>query len=373
MRHWLAADRRELEEFVTGAGQPKFRAKQVWDWLHAKRVDGFAAMGNVPAALRAALAAEGVVRGFEEMERRDAADGLTSKWLWRAGSGEDLLESVLIIEKHLSRRTVCVSCMVGCPLNCGFCATGKHGFTRNLTRGEIIEQVYRIDAWSRSLGEGMGVSHIVFMGMGEPLLNFEAVMGAAGVFCDAGGMGLSGRHVTISTAGVPEGVRRLARSGVNYRLAVSLHASNQATRQRIMPCAERWPLNELFPALAEFAETSSRDITFEYCLIDAVNSGPAEARELVELLKPIRCKVNLIPMNPVPGVGFRPPPASAIRRFQEILETAGISAPVRMEKGAEIGAACGQLRAEKNGSKPSRPDLGEQASGRISKRGSSGQ
>ena len=346
MRHWLAESIDELAAFAAETGQPKFRAKQLHDWLHAKRVAGFDEMSNLPAAFRAALAEKGRLRTLRELERKDAADKLTSKWLWQAPD-EGLVESVLIIEKQLSRRTVCVSSMIGCPLACAFCATGSRGFERNLSTGEIIEQVYAIDAFSQSLGENMAVSHVVFMGMGEPLLNFDNVMAAARAFCNPGGMGLSGRHLTISTAGVPEGIRKLAESGVNYRLAVSLHASNQKTRERLMPCAKTWQLPELFAALEQFAASSSRDITFEYCLIDNINSSRADARELVQLLKPIRCKINLIPMNPVPGAPFAAPSAGTIRAFQETLETAGISAPVRMEKGAEIGAACGQLRADR--------------------------
>lgn len=337
MRHWLAAPPAELAAFVKESAQPAFRAKQLRDWLHAKRAGTFGEMSNLPARFRAALAEAGKLRTLRELDRRDAADGLTSKWLREAEDG-GLVESVLIVEKQLRRRTVCVSSMIGCPLACAFCATGAGGFQRNLSAGEIIEQVYAID----------GVSHVVFMGMGEPLLNFDNVLLAADAFRDADGMALSGRHITISTAGVPDGIRRLAESGANYRLAVSLHASNQETREKIMPCAKTWKLPELFAALEVFAASSSRDITFEYCLIDGVNSTRAHARELVALLSSFRCKVNLIPMNPVPGAPFVAPPAAAIRAFQETLEGAGISAPVRMEKGAEIGAACGQLRANRN-------------------------
>ncbi len=346
MRHWLAASSEELAAFAAEAGQPAFRAKQLRDWLHAKRVDGFAAMSNLPPAFRESLAEHGRLRALRELGRKDAADKLTSKWLWEAADG-GLIESVLIIEKQLSRRTVCVSSMIGCPLACAFCATGAGGFERNVSAGEIIEQVYAIDAHARTRGGGAGVSHVVFMGMGEPLLNFDNVLAALNTLRDPAGMGLSGRHLTLSTAGVPDGIRALADSGVNCRLAVSLHAANQKTRERLMPCAKTWPLTALFPALELFAAGSSRDITFEYCLIDSVNASRADARELVALLRPFRCKVNLIPLNPVPGVSFSAPPAAAVRAFQEALEAAGISAPVRMEKGAEIGAACGQLRAGK--------------------------
>ena len=360
MRHWLGETREETAAFMAENGQPAYRAKQFRDWLHGRRVDSFDAMKNLPAALRGLLAREGAIRVMEERDRRDAPDGLTSKWLFSApepdGGDPGLVESVLIIEKQRSRRTVCASCMIGCPLDCAFCATGRHGYARNLSAGEIIEQVYRIDAWTRGRESGAGVSHVVFMGMGEPLLNPGAVVRAAAAFADPGGLGLSGRHITISTAGVPDGIRRLADLGVNYRLAVSLHAPNQAIREQIMPAARRWPLDQLFPALERFAATASRDITFEYCLIDGLNASPAHAKELARLLAGFRCKVNLIPMNPVPGVNFKPPPAAAIRRFQETLEAVGLPATVRMEKGAEIGAACGQLRAERNAKNRAKPE-----------------
>ncbi len=351
MRHWLAASIGELAAFAAEAGQPAFRAKQLHDWLHAQRADRFAAMSNLPAAFREALAAEGRLRVLRERERRDTADGLTSKWLWEAEDG-GLVESVLIVEKRRSRRTVCVSSMIGCPLACAFCATGAGGFERNLSAGEIIEQVYAVDARARGAERSGGVSHVVFMGMGEPLLNLDNALQAANAFRDPGGMGLSGRHVTFSTAGVPDGIRALAASGVNCRLAVSLHASSQETRQRLMPCAKTWPLPELFAALEVFAAASSRDITFEYCLVDGVNASRADARELVRLIAPFRCKINLIPMNPVPGAPFAAPSPSAVRAFQETLESAGLCAPLRTEKGASIGAACGQLRARGEKSRP---------------------
>ncbi len=353
MRHWLAASPDDLAAFAREQGQPKFRARQIREWLHAQRVGSAGEMTSLPPSLRDALASAGSIRALQKRDCKTAADGLTAKWLWEAEDG-GFVESVLIVEKRRSRRTVCVSSMIGCPLGCAFCATGAGGFERNLSAGEIIEQVYAIDAHCRAIGRederaGAGVSHVVFMGMGEPLLNFDNVLAAAAAFRDAEGMGLSGRHVTISTAGVPDRVRELAASGTNHRLAVSLHAPNQTVRERLMPCAKQWPLPALFAALEVFAEGSSRDLTFEYCLIDGVNASRADARELVRLLAPFRCKVNLIPMNPVPGASFAAPPAPAVRAFQETLEAAGISAPVRMEKGAEIGAACGQLRAERAG------------------------
>ncbi len=377
-RHWLGQPVSAITAWMREAGEPAFRAKQFFGWLHTSRVDSFDAMKNLPAALRSRLAADGVIRAFVERDHRVAADELTEKWLLEAdpsadgairadapdatapspdrdaghdncpGRTRELVECVLIIEKRRTRRTACLSSMIGCPLNCAFCATGRLGFVRNLTAGEIVEQAYIIDARLRARGE-KGLSHIVYMGMGEPLLNLDAVLASAAILHDPAGLGLSGRHLTISTVGIPDGIRRLADSGMVHRLAVSLHAPNQKVREQILPAAKRWPLSELLPALEAYAESAARDITFEYALIDGVNSSPGDARELAALLAPFRGLVNLIPLNPVPGVPLRPPSAAAVRRFQEVLENAGQAATVRMEKGAEIGAACGQLRAEATG------------------------
>lgn len=341
MRHWLEMTAEEAAALLAEWKQPRFRAKQVHGWLHGKRVADFDAMANIPAQLRKRLRDAAPLRRLRELERRDAADGLTSKWLF-APPDDVAIETVLIVERRHSRRTVCVSSMAGCPLGCVFCATGRHGYVRNLTAGEIIEQVYRVDEFCR--GE---VSHVVFMGMGEPLLNLDAVLVAAGTFAMPEGMGLSGRHLTISTVGVPEGIRRLAAAKVNYRLALSLHAPNQKTREKLLPAAKRWPFDELLPALEEFARSASRDITFEYCLIDGVNASEKNARELAQLASKFRAKINLIPLNPVAGFDAAPPSAGAVRAFRDILEKRGISATIRVEKGREIGAACGQLRAER--------------------------
>ena len=356
MRHWLEAGAEELAAFMAENGQPAYRAAQFAEWLHKRRADDFADLKNLPRELREGLAGAGRLRLLNELERRAAPDGLTSKWLFAAAGGAPA-ESVLIIEKRLRRRTVCVSAMAGCPLGCVFCATGSKGFFRSLAAGEIIEQVYRADAFLRRAGGGAGVSHVVFMGMGEPLLNLDAVLAAAAAFTNPGGMGLSGRRLTISTVGVPEGIRRLAAAGANYRLALSLHAPDQKLREKLIPAARRWPLDEVLSALDKFSEAFSRDLTYEYCLIDGINSAPGQARGLARLLSGRKAKVNLIPLNRFPGLKLRPPPAGAVWRFQAILEKAGIAATVRMEKGAEIGAACGQLRAER-GEESGLPETG---------------
>lgn len=353
MQYWLELGRDQLAAFMAQHNQPRYRSGQIWDWLHTHRVDSYEAMKNIPAELRRLLAEHGHICSLEELECRRTEDGLTAKWLFSAGSAESnreetLVESVLIVEKEHRRRTVCVSSMAGCPLGCLFCATGQLGFVRNLNAAEIIEQVYRVDQACREQ-QGENVSHIVFMGMGEPLLNLDAVLAAAHVFTDPKGLGLSGRHITISTTGLPDQIRQLAGLGLNYRLALSLHAPNQKLREQIMPIARKCPLDDLFDALRKFAATTSRDITFEYCLIDKFNGSQKEARELVSLLSGFRAKVNLIPYNPVAGFDGKTPSADTVARFRDILENAGVAATIRVEKGREIGAACGQLRAERKG------------------------
>jgi 23S rRNA (adenine2503-C2)-methyltransferase len=347
-----------MAEFFQTAGEPEYRQRQFFAWLHARRVADFREMLDLPATLREKLAAAGHLRVLTEKVLRRSADGLTSKWLYHTPAtpsvGVSPVESVLIVEQGRRRRTVCVSSMAGCPLGCVFCATGGLGFRRDLTAGEMLEQVYRADCHARE-NQGEGVSHVVFMGMGEPLLNLEAVLAAADRLGDPQGLGLSGRRLTLSTVGYPEGIRRLAEARRNWRLAVSLHAPRQELREKLVPAARRWPLVELFQALSYYRQASSHAITFEYCLVDRVNAGVGEARELVHLLQGCPARVNLIPLNPVDGFSGRPPPPPVVRRFQNILREAGIPATVRMEKGGDINAACGQLGGEFLAPTPDKP------------------
>ena len=346
MIHWLGERKESIAAFMAQNGQPPFRASQLWNWLHGKRAGSFADMKNLPLPLRALLAKSGTTRRLEESGCWATEDGLTSKWLFAAGSGggQDAIESVLIVERRRARRTACVSCMAGCPLGCAFCASGRGGFSRNLDAGEIIEQAYRLDGFSRERRAGESVTHVVFMGMGEPLLNLDAVLDAADAIADPSGMGLSGRHITISTVGIPEGIRRLIDLGVKYRLALSLHAPNQALRERLVPAAKRWPLEELMPVAREFAAAAPRGVTFEYTLVDGVNASVREAKELAGLLRGIPGKVNLIPVNPVSGFMGTPPPSERVLVFRNILEQRGVRATIRVEKGRGIAAACGQLK-----------------------------
>ncbi len=364
-RALLDLDRSAVREAVAALHEKPFRVDQLWQWLHEKRAGSFEEMTNLSKDLRSRLAASYAARTLQELDHRISSDGLTEKWLFAAppvternaahddasaethravaSGAQHLVETVLIRERRRTRATVCLSVMVGCPLGCVFCATGQAGFVRNLSTGEMLEQVYRVDARLRACGEA-GVTHAVFMGMGEPLVNLDAVVAAAGRLTAADGLDLAGRHVTVSTVGVPAGIDRLARSDLRIRLAVSLHAPNQALRETLVPAARRWPLPELMAAVRRFAKGAGRPVTFEYCLIDRVNASRAHAEALAHLLAGLPCKVNLIPLNPVAGYEGRPAGRRTVDAFQTVLERAGLTATVRTEKGQDIHAACGQLR-----------------------------
>lgn len=378
----LSLDKEFLEGALPAQGWPKFRAKQLWAWLHGRRSTSFDAMSDLPENLRDDLKNHFVLRSLEEKKHEISSDGFTEKWLFETPLDEDQapafavnpehtlfekrslggrrsgqIETVLIREKRLRRQTVCVSCSVGCPIGCVFCATGNMGYERNLSRGAIVEQVYRVDETARETpgAEGVdggqhprGITNIVFMGMGEPLLNYEEVVGAAKILTDQNGFGIGGRHITISTVGVPAGIRRLAREKNNFRLAVSLHAPDQELRRQLVPTAGKWPLDDLLDALKEFTAGTSRDITIEYTLIKDINDQPDHAHRLAELLLGLPCKINAIPLNPNEHYPEKPPERHVVTRFQDILMKAGIICTVRAEKGRDIAAACGQLSVHRN-------------------------
>lgn len=346
MKSILGLDLPELTEEILRFGDKKFRAAQIWQWLHQKRVQEFGGMTNISRQLQTQLESEYSLYNLEEVEHKISADKLTEKWLFSSAGASTMIESVLIREIRGSRRTVCVSCMSGCPVGCVFCATGQGGFDRNLTCAEILEQIYIIDRHCREV-DNKGISNIVFMGMGEPLLNLDNVLKACGILQHEQGLNIGGRKITISTAGVVSGIYRMIELGCNYRLALSLHAPEQKLREKLIPIAAKWRLPELMKALRDFSRTASRNITIEYCLIDRVNSSKKQARELVELLKGLDCKINLIPLNPTDDCEYAAPSADSVRAFQRTLESHGMNVLLREEKGQDIAAACGQLRAER--------------------------
>jgi 23S rRNA (adenine2503-C2)-methyltransferase len=292
-------------------------------------------MTELPGGLRARLDAE-LPSALEPARESVSANGSTVKWLWRLGDGA-LVETVLM--HYPDRATVCVSSQAGCAMACSFCATGQGGFERNLSTGEIVEQV----AVAVDRARPRRLSNVVLMGMGEPMANYERVWPAVERMHDD--MGLSARHITISTVGIIPGIRRLAAEALPVNLAVSLHAANDALRDRLVPINRRYPLAELADACRAYLAAKGRRLSFEWALIAGVNDGPSDAIELATYARPLGAHVNLIPLNPTPGYATPGTPAIGVRAFRDRLRASGVNATVRQNRGTDIDAACGQLRA----------------------------
>lgn len=320
---------------------PRYRARQLVDGLYG-RLGELEDLGELPRALRDELAGDATFApALEEASASSADSGETQKWLFRLHDGA-LVETVLMHHPHHS--TVCVSSQAGCAMACSFCATGHGGFERQLTTGEIVEQVVRGARAARAGGRRL--DHVVLMGMGEPLANYTAVLPA--VRRMVGPLGLAQRHVTISTVGVVPGIRRLAREGLQVNLAVSLHAGNDALRDELVPLNKRYPLGALLEACRDYVTATRRRLSFEWALIDGVNDGANDAKELAALAQaiPLPAHVNLIPLNPTVGGsarGLAGSPSARVRAFRDALQGHGVNATVRRTRGRDIDAACGQL------------------------------
>ncbi len=334
----LDFDRQGLEAYFAAAGHRPFRARQVMKWAYQRGCLDFSAMTDLAKSLRAWLEGNAHFALPTAASRQEAEDGVV-KWAMRVGNG-DCVETVLIPER--GRYTLCVSSQVGCMLDCAFCATGKQGFNGNLSTAEIIGQVWLANQVLRQRGER--VTNVVLMGMGEPLLNFRAVLRAVNLMTDDLAFGISKRRVTISTAGVAPAIHRLAAVS-DVSLAVSLHASTDALRDELVPLNRKYPLAELLAACRHYLSGLGwrRALTMEYTLLKGVNDSLAQARQLADLLVGLRCKINLIPFNPFPGADFQRPAPEAVRAFQTILLNAGYAAMLRTTRGDAIDAACGQL------------------------------
>ena len=337
-------DLRQMREFFTSIGEKPFRAEQILKWVYHQGVVDFSQMTNLGLALRQKLAEIAIIQPPEILREQVSTDG-TIKWLMGSGGG-NAIETVYIPEPK--RGTLCISSQVGCALNCTFCSTGAQGFNRNLSAGEIIGQVWQA---AQRLGHdrnGQGISerkitNVVLMGMGEPLLNFDAVLPAMSLMREDLGFGLAAKRVTLSTAGMVPGIDKL-RDSIDVALAVSLHAPNDALRETLVPLNRKYPISELMAACARYvSEKHKRSVTFEYTLMDGINDHPEHARQLVKLLRRVPSKLNLIPFNPFPGTSYRCSPESRIRTFQEIVMSGGLIATVRKTRGDDIDAACGQL------------------------------
>ena len=334
-----------LPDLLQEQGQPRFRAKQIRKWVLQKRAVDFEAMTDLPQALRRRLAESFQVLPVEISRHQQSSDG-TEKLLVELPDGHHV-ECVLL--RDGIRRTICVSSQVGCAMGCVFCASGLDGVERNLTQGEIVGQMLLLQ---RLLPEDERLSHIVMMGMGEPLANLNQVLAALEIACDAEGLGISPRRITISTVGLPPAIDRLAKLNSRFNLAISLHAPNDELRNRLVPVNHRVGISDLMAAADRYFEVSGRRLTFEYVLLANLNDSPEHAHQLAGLLKG-RCQLlNVIPYNPVEGLPYQTPSPRAITEFREILMAAGIEIRFRQRKGDGINAACGQLRRiETSGSK----------------------
>lgn len=346
----LDFDLEGLTAFCEQLGEKRFRAVQLFRWIHQKGASRFDEMSDLAKSLREKLPSVCHIAALPVLSRQDSADG-TIKWLFDVGDG-NAVETVFIPEDD--RGTLCVSSQAGCAVGCRFCSTGHQGFARNLTTAEILAQLWHAEHFLRQhLGSTERVvTNVVMMGMGEPLQNYGALIPALRVMLDDHGYGLSRRRVTVSTSGVVPMIERLA-NDCPVALAVSLHAPDDALRDVLVPINRKYPLAELLQACRHYLPSAPRDfITFEYCMLDGVNDTPAHAAQLLELVRPrggaagVPCKFNLIPFNPFPDSGLKCSPKAAVLAFAKVLNDAGIVTTIRKTRGDDIDAACGQLAGD---------------------------
>ncbi|MDA0836088.1 MAG: 23S rRNA (adenine(2503)-C(2))-methyltransferase RlmN [Planctomycetota bacterium] len=337
--------RDELVQWCGDRGEPAYRAEQIRKWMFAKRANSFDEMNDLPKSLRTALT-EHFDLFTAKLVRHLVAKDRTEKLLLELGDGE-VVECVLMREDD--RRTICISTQVGCAMGCIFCASGMEGLKRNLSTGEILEQVLRLD---RLLPSEERITNMVVMGIGEPLANLGALVPTLAVMTDKQGLGLGARRITVSTVGLPEKIREFARLGHQYHLAISLHAPNDELRNRLVPVNHRIGVNAIMAAADDYFSVTGRRVTYEYVLLSQLNDGPEQARELADLLKGRRAHVNLIPMNPVKELDLDEPVQPRTMEFRRILEEFGVAVTIRKRKGADIDAACGQLRLEHEHDRP---------------------
>lgn len=325
-------------------GEPRYRLDQVWDGLYAQLADP-ADITNLPKGLRERLDAELPV-ALAPAEESVSDDGDTVKWLWQLHDGA-AVETVLM--HYPDRATVCVSSQAGCAMGCSFCATGQAGFERQMSVGEIVEQVVVAARAARP----RRLSNVVFMGMGEPLANYDATWAA--VERIHGALGLSARHITVSTVGVVPGIERITGESLPVNLAVSLHAANDQLRDELVPLNRTYPLERLLAACADYVDATHRRLSFEWAMIDGVNDRPIDVSQLADAARTVRAHVNLIPLNPTPGYAVRGSPPERVRAFRDELQAVGVNATVRQNRGTSIDAACGQLRANHEATPVDRP------------------
>ena len=336
-RELFGASLAELRQVIENTGEQPFRAKQLFHSLYAEHRWKFAEMTNLPLGLRARLAAEAQLTPPQIKSQYRSSDG-TVRYIMAVANGHSV-ETVFMPEAR--RQTICISTQAGCPLDCGFCLTATLGLLRNLSTGEIVGQVLVTLEGNRAQLKPQ--TNVVLMGMGEPMLNYENVMAAVRILADANGVSVPLRKITLSTAGVVPGIRRLAEEPIRPKLAISLNATTDEVRTHLMPLNKKWPIAELLAACREYPLRPWERLTFEYVLLKEINDTPEDARRLVRLLSNLRAKVNLIPWNPAPELPFEAPGEDRILAFQEILTGKNIPTFIRRSRGQDIMAACGQL------------------------------
>lgn len=333
----------ELQSLCKAIGQPAFRAQQLWQWVQVQGATRWEQMGNLPKALKDALAATHTPEPAKILKESGESGG-TRKWLVGLDDGERV-ETVLIPARDWT--TVCLSTQVGCKMGCAFCASGKCGFARNLSAGEIVAQFQLVAA-----ALGQRPDNVVYMGMGEPFDNYDEVLKSVRLLNHPDGLNVGARRITLSTSGVIPGIRRLAEEGLQVELSVSLHAPNSELRRKLMPIENKYPLSELLAACVDYTAKTKRFVTFEYTLIRGVNDSVRAAEELAGHLRRFSCRVNLIPLSPVEEFAGEAPPRAAIETFQRTLENRGVSVTLRDSKGKGVDAACGQLRRRTDAQRP---------------------
>lgn len=339
----------ELEDYIESLNEPRFRARQIYKWIYQKQTSSFYEMSDIPRELRQRLDETAVIAIPRVLKQRVSADG-TRKFLLEL-EDRKRIESVVIPQpEERNRYTLCLSTQVGCAMGCAFCATGLSGFKRNLEAYEIAGQFLgsqkELSRRLRSNEENI-ISSVVYMGMGEPFLNYDAVLESIRILNAPRGINLGQRHITISTSGEVRGIERLARENLQVTLAVSLHAANNELRNYLVPMNRKYPLERLIPAVEEFISLTNRRVTFEYIMLDDVNISRRDADQLVMMIKPLLANVNLIPYNEVETLSFKKPPGSKSWQFYNWLVRGGLNVTIREERGGDIEAACGQLCLKK--------------------------
>lgn len=352
----------ELTQFIKELGQPAYRARQVWEWIYQRYAGDFEQISNLPQALRAQLAQRATLRVLTPVVEQVSLAGDTLKILFQLHDGQTIEAVLMLYDK---RRTLCISSQAGCAMGCTFCATAQGGLARNLTAGEIVAQVLYFARYLATPGalplteveRPSTVTNIVLMGMGEPMHNYKNVWTALRRLTDAAAFGLGARNITLSTVGLVPMIDRMAEEGLQIGLAVSLHAPNDDLRTQLVPINKGYPVDELLASVERYIAKTKRRVTFEYALMKGINDSAELAHELGQKIQHLLCHVNVIPLNPIPDSKFQPTSDEDTQRFVDILRSYGISATVRLRRGIEINAGCGQLQRSQANASKTRPSM----------------